>query len=207
MDSDNSENKHPELLEIIRRNRSCRRFFQSHPVDDASLEKMIDAARLSPSARNKQCLKYFICNEEDLCAKVFPTLAWAGYLKDWDGPEEGERPSAYIVQLHDTRISPAFSCDDGIAAQSIMLEATDLGYGGCIIDSVKREVLARILQIPDCMNILRVFAIGVPKEQIVVEDMRDDDCRYWRDADGVHHVPKRSVEELIFQKNFDVKMF
>ena len=194
-------------IDLIKKNRSCRRFVQSHPVDDASLNLMIDAARLSPSARNKQALKYFIVNDPALCAKIFPTLAWAGYLSDWDGPEEGERPSAYIVQLHDTRISPTFSCDDGIAAQSIMLEATDLGYGGCIIDSVKREILANTLRIPDYMKILRVFAIGVPGEKIVIEEMHDEDCKYWRDAEGVHHVPKRSTEELIFQKNLDTKMF
>lgn len=196
-----------DLIDLFRKCRSCRRFFQDSPVDDASLEKMIEAARFSPSSRNIQCLKYFLCNDPELCARIFPTLSWAGYLKTWDGPEEGERPSAYIVQLHDTRISPSHSCDDGIAAESIMMEASFLGFGGCIIDSVRRDVLSDILQLPDYMKILRVLAVGVPKEKIVVEDMADGNCRYWRDAEGVHHVPKRSVEELIFQHNLDLKMF
>ncbi|MCI2122205.1 MAG: nitroreductase family protein, partial [Bacteroidales bacterium] len=149
--------KRQDLMDLFRRNRSYRRFYQDRPVDDASLEKMIEAARFSPSSRNTQSLKYFICNEVELCAKIFPTLAWAGYLKDWNGPDEGERPSAYIVQLHDTRVSPTYSCDDGIAAESVMLEATFLGYGGCIVNSIRREKLAGILKLPDYMKIINVF--------------------------------------------------
>ena len=43
-----------------------------------------------------------------------------------------------------------------------------------------------------------VLAIGNPREEIAIETVGDDgDVRYWRDEDGVHHVPKRALEELI----------
>ncbi|MFA5325045.1 MAG: nitroreductase family protein [Bacteroidales bacterium] len=187
------------IIDTIKKSRSYRRFDQKKEIPDNDLQLMIEAARFSPSSRNIQPLKYFPCNNTDLCKKIFGTLAWAGYLKDWDGPEEGERPSAYIVILHDTSVSSTYSCDDGIAAQSILLQGVELGYGGCIISSVKRERLSEILNFPDNLNILHVIAIGVPKEKIVLEDMHQNNYKYWRETDGTHHVPKRTLKELIIK--------
>lgn len=179
------------------KNRSYRRFYEDVQVPEDSLIKMIDAARLSPSSRNVQPIKYFISTGPVMNGKIFPTLAWAGYLKDWEGPVAGERPSAYIIQLHDKSIAPGYSCDHGITAQSILLQATDDGFGGCIIASVKREELATIINLPDGMDIINVIALGKPKEVVVIDEIKDGDVKYWRDENGVHHVPKRSVEEMI----------
>ncbi len=183
------------------KNRSYRRFYEDVTIPEIDLRKMIDAARLSPSSRNVQPIKYFISAGAELNKKIFKTLAWAGYLKDWGGPKEGEQPSAYIIQLHDKNIAPGYSCDHGITAQSILLEAVDLGYGGCIIASVKREELSQILNLPADLDIINVLALGKPKETVVIDDIKDGDYKYWRDIDEVHHVPKRSVDELIFSFN------
>ena len=86
-----------DVREALHRSRSYRRFYQEAAVPDAELRIITDAARLSPSGRNIQALKFFISNDRNLNSKIFGTLSWAGYLPDWDGPEEGERPSAYIV--------------------------------------------------------------------------------------------------------------
>jgi nitroreductase len=180
------------------KNRSYRRFYQECEIPEEELLRMIDAARLSPSSRNVQPIKYFISADRKLNERIFGTLAWAGYLKDWDGPAEGERPSAYIIQLHDKDISAGYSCDHGITAQSILLQAVDAGFGGCIIASVKREQLAGILELPEKFDIIQVLALGKPKETVVIEDMKDNDCKYWRDAESVHHVPKRSVKEMVW---------
>lgn len=185
------------LLDIIRKNRSYRRFYQDTEIPMEHLELMVEAARYSASSRNIQPLKYILCNCREKNEKIFPTLAWAGYLTDWDGPVEGERPSAYIVQLLDKNISATASCDHGITAQSILLQAVELGYGGCIIASVKREALAALLGLPENLEILQVIALGRPKEIVVVDDMADNAYKYWREADGTHHVPKRRLDELI----------
>ena len=125
-------------------------------------------------------------------------IAWAAYLKEWPGPEEGERPSAYIIILGDGTISPTFGCDHGIAAQSILLGATEKGLGGCMINSVKRDELQRVLNIPAQYEILLVIAIGKPKEHIVINPVgADGDIRYWRDSEGRHYVPKRSLDDVI----------
>lgn len=187
------------LKELILKNRSYRRFEEDHEVNREDLLDMIDSARLSASARNSQPIKYAISNERELNALIFPNLAWAGYLKDWPGPEPGERPSAYISQLHDTRIEGNYFCDDGIAAQSILLTAVEKGLGGCIIASVKKESLSKVLGLPDYLKIIQVIALGKPAEKVVIEEVKDNDIKYWRDENGVHHVPKRSVEELVWK--------
>jgi len=185
------------LKDLILRNRSYRRFDESHAVSRDDLLEMIDAARCSASARNAQPLKYALSFTGKMNAKIFPCLAWAGYLTEWPGPAEGERPSAYIVQLHDTTLATNYFCDDGIAAQSILLTAVEKGLGGCIIGSVQKETLSQILDIPPHLRIIQVIALGKPIEQVVLEPVKDGDIKYWRDEQGVHHVPKRPLEKLV----------
>ena len=185
------------LKSLILKNRSYRRFDEDHKISRDDLLEMIDAARLSASARNLQPLKYYLSIDPELNSRIFPTLAWAGYLKDWSGPGPGEQPTAYIVQVNDTLLGTNYFCDDGIAAQSILLTAVEKGLGGCIIASVKRETLAEVLQLPEHLKIIQVIALGKPAEKVVIEEMQDGDIKYWRDEQDVHHVPKRSLEELV----------
>lgn len=186
------------LEELLRKNRSYRRFYQEERIPHEVLEALAKSVRWCPSGRNAQSLRYAIVDTAEGCARIFPLLAWAGYLPEWPGPEEGERPVAYLIQLLDTRIVADCLCDDGIQAQTIMLGATEKGYGGCIIKAFKNETLREVLQLPDYLKINYVLALGRPKEQVVVEEMRGEDYKYWRDAEGVHHVPKRLAEDLIF---------
>ncbi|QTA92718.1 nitroreductase family protein [Desulfonema magnum] len=186
------------IEELILKNRSCRRFYQDHSVDSESLKSLVNLARLSASAGNLQPLKYILSCDPEMNAQIFSCLAWAGYLKDWPGPDQGERPSAYIIILGDTEISKDFGCDHGIASQSILLGAKEKGLAGCIIGAINREKLRDILNIPAQFKILLALAMGKPKEEIVTQDVgTDGSIRYWRDDKGVHHVPKRSSEEII----------
>jgi nitroreductase len=163
-----------------------------------TLRGLVDLARLSPSGSNLQSLKYILSNQPDKNATIFENLAWAGYLKDWPGPQDGERPSAYIIVLGDATISKSFGCDHGIAAQSIMLGAADQGLGGCIIGSIRRADLSATLHIPTQYEILLVLALGKPKEIVQVEPIGPDgSVKYWRDEQGVHHVPKRALDDII----------
>jgi len=164
------------------------------------LRELVDLARLSPSAANLQPLKYFLSADAETNAAIFPHLAWAGYLKDWPGPPEGERPTGYIVILRDDAIAASVDCDHGIAAQTILLGAVERGFGGCIIGSVRREELAQALRLAPGLAILLVIALGAPKESVVLERAVGD-IRYWRDAEGVHHVPKRPLEEILVPSN------
>ncbi len=188
-----------KLQEIIAKNRTVRRFDESFRIDYSILKQLVGLARLSASGANKQPLKYLIYNEAADCGRVFPYTAWAAYLKEWPGPDKGERPSAYIIVLGDTTISESFGVDHGIAAQSIMLGAVDEGLGGCIIASIRRDGLRDELKIPSQYEILLVLAIGKPVENVIIEDIRNGEVKYWRDEENNHHVPKRSLDELILK--------
>ena len=187
-----------ELEGLVRRNRSCRRFFEEEKIERETLEKLVNLARLSPSGANLQPLKYILSHTAERNEKIFRTLSWAGYLPAWGGPKPGERPGAYIVILCDKTIRATVSCDHGIAAQSIMLGAAALDLGGCMIGSIRREELKKALGIDEKYDVLLVLALGRPREKAVLEGLPGDgSIKYYRDKDGGHHVPKRSLEDLI----------
>jgi nitroreductase len=186
------------IRDLVRNNRSYRRFHQDVAIELKLLKELVDLARHAAAAANLQPLKYILSNEPEKNAKIFACLAWAGYIKNWPGPGEGERPSAYVVVLGDTHIAKSFGCDHGIACQNILLGAVEKGFGGCIIGSINRDRLREGLKIPDHLEILLVVALGKPKETVVIETVGPDgDIKYWRDSQGVHHVPKRSLEDII----------
>lgn len=185
------------IRQLIEKNRTYRRFDEKHEITKETLVSLVDLARLSASGANRQPLKYILVTEPDMRAAVYPCLAWAGYLTTWEGPDPGERPTAYIVILGDKEISDSFGVDHGIAAQSIMLGATEAGLGGCIIASVKKEKLRVLLDIPKDLEVLLVLALGKPTEKVVLETLVNNNVKYWRDEERVHHVPKRTLDEII----------
>ena len=176
------------LKELILKNRSYRRFHQSESISVDQLREWIDLARNSASGRNAQSLKYILSIDPNFNDEIFPLLSWAGYLTYWPGPEVGEQPSAYIIMLNDNLLSGNNLCDDGIATQSILLGATEAGYGGCIIHTVNRVRLRTLLNLTEQFDIIQVLALGKPKETVVLEEMKNGDVKYWRDENQVHHV-------------------
>ena len=185
------------FADIVKKNRSYRRFYEDVVISKEELTELIGLARLVPSGANGQVLKYFISNEPKLNSKIFETLGWAGYLKDWDGPAEGERPSAYIIMVSDLALGKDRKHDEGIAAQTIMLGAVEKGYGGCMLGNVNRDKLATNIGLDtEKYRIELVLALGKPKEEVVIEAFSGD-IKYYRDENRVHHVPKRALEDLI----------
>ena len=188
------------IRELIAKNRTYRRFYQDVEVSQETLRELIDLARLSSTGGNLQSLKFVLSQTLETNKRIFKTLKWAAYYKDWDGPEEGERPSAYVVVLHDQSISKGFFWDHGIAVQSILLGATEKGLGGCQFNSIDRVALAQELHLPEHFAVATVIALGKPKEVVVIEEVNESgDIKYWRDQQGIHHVPKRALDDLIFK--------
>ncbi len=189
-----------ELRQLLEADRSVRRFEQSRPIDADTLRALVDLTRYCASGRNLQPLRYRPVYTPAECEAVFPLTAWAGYLSDWPGPDDGERPAAYLVQCLDTRLTANCLCDDGLQLQAITLGARALGIGACIIKSFKTAELAFVLTLPEHFKPLYVLALGYPAEKIVLEKMTSpDDIRYYRTADEIHHVPKRELDELIIK--------
>jgi nitroreductase len=182
---------------LVLQTRSYRRFDQSEAIEWGELERLVNLARLTASAANRQPLKYLLFNSPEDCKSIFPSVMWAGYLPHWDGPAEGERPSAYIIIAGDTMITKDFGVDPGIVAQTIMLGATERGLGGCMIASFKKKEIREFTLLSERYEILLVLALGKPAERVTLEDVTDNNIKYWRDKEGVHHVPKRSIKDII----------
>ncbi len=189
------------LEELVLKNRTYRRFYENEAVSEETLRQLVNLARTVPSTANSQALKFALITGREDKAKVFECLGWAGALPDWDGPEEGERPAAYILVLCDQKIARNKPIDDGIVSQTIMLGACEKGLGGCIFGNVKRKELAESLGInTEDYSIDLVIAIGRPKETVVITEVGSDgSTTYYRDENQVHYVPKRSLEELIVE--------
>ena len=188
---------------LINKNRSYRRFYQNYKIDKEQLFKLVNLARLSPSPRNLQALKFWVSNDEKLNEKIFSSLTWAGYIKDWSGPPQGEQPTAYIFILADKNISGNFQKDflptaSGIAAQSVLIGAAEIGLGGCIIAAFLKARVTETISLNDNLEILLILALGKPKENVIIQDVDSSgSIIYWRDEEKNHYVPKRKMEDII----------
>ena len=188
------------LKDLVQKNRSYRRFYQDVKITQNELIELVDLARLAPSAKNNQPLKYFISNTREVNNEIFETLTWAGYLKDWDGPKEGEKPSAYIIVFLDKNITDNNYCDHNLAVQNILLGAVEKDFGGCIIAAFNRKKITEIVSPSKNIEPLLVLALGKPKEEInLYEITPNDDIKYWRDSEQIHQVPKRKLDDIILK--------
>ena len=187
------------IKELAKKNRSYRRFYEDRKIKREQLVDMVDCVRYAACGGNKQTLRFLLVCDDKENEKLFSSLHWAGYLPEWDGPVEGERPSAYIILLSEAASANATNWDEGIAAQTILLSAVEMGYGGCILANIDRNTIVTDFAIGSDYAVKLVIALGVPKEEVVVEDISyGDNIRYYRDANQVHHVPKLRTKELIY---------
>ena len=186
------------LKELVRKTRSYRRFDASFKIEKQTLVDLVDLARLTASGANLQPMKYCISYTPEKNDLIFSCLRWAGYLPDWPGPEEAEHPTGYIILLGDTNISKNFGVDPGITAQTILLGATEQGLGGCLFGSIDRKQLRSVLNLSEEYDILNVIALGKPVETVVIDPVTSNgNIRYYRDAEKNHHVPKRSLADVL----------
>lgn len=196
-----------DLGRLVRACRSYRRFDEGDPIPRALLEELVDLARSVASGANRMPLRYRVVSEAGERESVFAQLKWAGALKDWDGPAAGERPTGYIV-VCDAGGGATTAVDEGIAAQTILLAATRAGFGGCMLHAFNHTAVAAALGLDaearerDLAQLkpLMVIALGRPAETVRLEPLSaspDGSTNYWRDAEGVHHVPKRPLEDAL----------
>lgn len=190
-----------DFLALAREARSCRRFDESAPLSQGDLEWLLECARLTPSARNAQELRYITVREGPVLDRLFKMTRWAGALKDWGGPQQGERPTGFIAALMPDHAGHLICFDVGIACQTIQLAATSRGWGACMIASFEHKEASALLGVPAGLKIALLIGLGVAVEKRVVATMPEDGSfNYWRDEHGVHHVPKRPLSELLIAK-------
>jgi len=193
------------VYEAAVKRRTIRRFLQK-PIPMEMLVKILNAARLAPSAGNLQPCEYVLVTEKDLLDSVFSTLRWARYIAPEGTPKEGERPVAYVVVLVNAKkAAEGGEVDCAAAIENMILTAWGEGIGSCWIASIDRERLRKVLSIPEYCKICFVVAFGYMAEEPVVEEMKNDDVKYWRDEKGVLHVPKRRLEDIVFMNYYGSK--
>ena len=189
-----------QFYELVKKCRTIRRFDEAGKVDRDTLLDLIELARLSPSGANMQPLRYVIVNDGERCNAITGLLGWAGALKDWDRPEEGQRPTAYIIIGSDSRITKTPQTDSGIAAHAILLGAAERGLGGCMFGSIQKEKLRKLLDIDRQYEIVLAVALGLPAETVVIDQISIGmDERYYRDDNDTHHVPKIALNDLLLK--------
>lgn len=190
------------LNELLIKARS-HRTFDSTEIDIETLESLINAAHLGGSARNSQTLRYTLVSSQSLCHKIFPHTAWAGAIP-WS-PTLEEGPKAYILisTLKENLLSPiTLGIDIGIACQNILLKATELGFGGCLIGAFNKLDVSKTLDLDmDTYNPQILVALGKPTDKVILTKGNIGNLKYHRDVEeNVHYVPKLSLETLILKK-------
>lgn len=185
------------IRELIEKTRSYRRFDATREIDRSELLHMVEAARLSGSAANRQRIRFALVNSKEECDGIFSNVAFAGYLKEWSGPSKTERPTAYVALMcAESSIDTSLAIDIGIAAQSILLTATEMGLGGCMIRSFEKSSVEAVLG-KTGYNAVLLIALGAPTEKVYITDAVNGDVKYYRDENDAHAVPKRPLDELV----------
>lgn len=184
------------VSELIKANRSYRRFDASKGISNESLISFIESARFVASGANLQRLRFTFVNEKGDCDGIFLSLKFAGYLKEWSGPKENERPSAYIIISSSAELDTLLAIDLGIAAEAITLTAAEQGIFGCMFRSYDKEVIKRYIP-ADNQEPCLVIALGYPTEKVILCDSNDGDIKYYRDSEDNHIVPKLPLSELV----------
>lgn len=189
------------VYDIIVGRRSVRQFL-ARPVERKTLERLVDAGRLAPSAANLQPLEFLVVDDEAVRAKIFPTLRWAAYIHPEGDPGPGREPRAYIFVLVKTEIREKMhEYDVGAAVENMALAALGEGLGSCWLISIDRPRVQEILGVPEGYKIDSVLALGYPDETSVVEAFKDSP-KYWKDPDGTFHVPKRALQDVLHINKF-----
>lgn len=186
------------LARLIMKSRSYRGYDKSFVVRRDQLLKLVEAVRLVPSARNRQPLRYRLVLRDE-AHKVLPHIRLGGALPELHLPFAGSEPEAFVVICRDASSDEDnhLYIDLGIAAQSLLLRATEMGLGGIMIGAFDAEPLKRELGLK--LQPLLVVAIGRPAEQIEIKDITAAESRAYYRENGVHYVPKLRLEELLVE--------
>ena len=178
------------------------RSFKPEPVTRELLERFVNVGRLAPSAANLQPLEFIVVDETGPKAEIFCCLKWAAYIAPAGDPQPGKEPAAYIVTLANSKVrEKMFEYDIGAAMENMTLAALAEGVGSCWMLSIDRDKLRAVLGVPEGYRIDSVLALGYPAEEPAAEVMGES-CRYWKDAEGRLHVPKRSLASVIHFNRF-----
>lgn len=187
----------PTLKKLLLKNRSHRGYDPLFVVRADQLQRIIEVNRMIPSARNLQALRFRPVLRDE-AHKVLPHIRLGGALPHLHLPYAGTEPEAFIVVCSAVEPDHYVWIDLGISAQSMLLQAVEIGLNGIMIGAFDKEAVRQALDLPTTP--ILVIALGRGIEQIELVDIRADEPRaYYRNDQGVHYVPKVCLEDLILK--------
>lgn len=185
---------HTSLDTLLKRNRSHRGYDSSVPVTREILLQMVSAATLVPSGMNAQALRFRLVSSDE-AHLIHPLVKLGAALPQEHLPHPGEDPQGYIVICGARPEDKVLDIDLGIAAQSILLKAVDMGFNGIVILNFKASEVKEALGLP--LEPLALIGLGKGIERIFLMPAHmGDSLKYYR-KDGVHYVPKLTVDDLV----------
>ena len=186
-------------MEFLRTRRTYRRFAQ-RPVAPEILTEAVDAARIASCGNNRQTLKYMIVQSPEAVNAVQPLVHWAASLPPEQGcPKPGEQPVAFIAVLQDERLPGCSDTDVGLAMGSLTAAAWAHGVGSCLMGSIDRPALTKLLALPEGVTLRYMVALGYPSHQSRLVPARNGDTKYYLDDARDYCVPKRPLEEVLLK--------
>ena len=186
----------PSLDTLLRRNRSHRAYDTSYTVAMRQLETIVSVNTKLPSGRNAQTLRFRLLDAAGGGDTFCRLLHLGGYLPELHLPAPGTEPQAFIIVCSTEPESPVVDIDLGISLQSMALKAVEIGLNALIVRAFNRQEVKVALGLQ--FEPLAVLAVGKGTETIVLDEVpAGSDLRYYRSANGTHHVPKLRLEDLI----------
>lgn len=145
------------LDEIIRARHSVRAF-ENRPVEREKLERILEAGRLAPSARNEQNWRFTAVENPALREKLEAACQGQGFI--------AAAPVVLVVWAADSRAmkcgQPTSTVNCSIAASFMTLKATELGLGSCWLGFFDAPAVAAALALPEGAEVVAVLPLGYP---------------------------------------------
>lgn len=186
------------FFELAEKSRTARSFVSSRAVPEEDLMLIVDTARISPSARNLQRVRYAVITGENADG-MFNNISLGGALKAEEKPTYADRAPAYIALLAPkTDTDPNLYIDIGIASEAVTLAARSLGYSTCIIRSFKPDYLASCIDTEKYSTVV-VIAVGVSREVAEVRNVTEGESLMYFKENGKHIVPKLSLDSVLLK--------
>lgn len=190
-----------DLYQLILKRRSVRRFKQKE-IPLRILKKIINAARLAPSAGNLQFIEYIIVKDKEMREVIFPYTKWAAYIHPLGIPKENDRPTCFIaVVINYKKSSHPDLRDIGAGVENLLLSSLNFGVATCWLGAIEKEAISKILNLPSYCALDSLVALGYPAEEPVVVD-NEKEIKYWRNEAGKHFVPKRPLEKILYLNRY-----
>lgn len=190
------------FIDLVKKSRSYRGYDETRRITREELTDFVDCARFAPSSVNRQPFRYYLAYEREQLDKIQPLTGWARALPEKKLPYPGKRPTAFVVICQDTALDSdlnRYQRDVGIVAQTMLLAAAERELGGVMIGNFNPEKLSEALELPENIVPMLIVAFGRPDEEIVLTEIAEgESVKYYRDENDVHYVPKRRLEDVIF---------